>query len=179
MSEVDALRRTVSNLSCSNFIYGDWDLMRKLLIVCVTAIIALGSLPASAVAQSTALCGVPYAKSDRDALRVYLSDNLRFMPVLFQLGILANQATLNTTTPAERVALNAAYQNYVAAVATMSTWSPPWLKARTRAWLNRIINPNFLNLTGTSLLTVEGAQAAASGILGPVSSAIEKFMICY
>jgi hypothetical protein len=61
------------------------------------------------------------------------------------------------------------------------SWSPPWLKARTRAWLNRIINPNFLNLTGTSLLTVEGAQAAASGIWGPVSgcSAIEKFMICY
>jgi hypothetical protein len=55
------------------------------------------------------------------------------------------------------------------------------MRPRTRAWLNRIINPNFLNLTGTSLLTVAEAENAAAGISGvfPGGSAIDKFMLCY
>jgi hypothetical protein len=82
------------------------------------AIIAVGVLPFSAAAQSTALCGAPYAPADRDALRVYLYNNFRFMPVMFYLAKLANQAALTSTTPAERVTLNAEYQGFVATVAT-------------------------------------------------------------
>ena len=155
--------------------------MRKLFLACVTTIIALGALPFAASAQPMAICGAPYAPADRAKLRIYLYDNLRFMPVMFSLANLANQAALTTTTPAERVTLNNEYQSLVAAVATWSTWSPPWMKPRTRAWLKRIINPNFLNLTGTSLLTVEGAESATARIWGIFDggSAMEKFIICY
>lgn len=128
----------------------------------------------SSYAQSVT-CGFPYAAVDRSDLRGYLVDDLRFMGLLSRLQALATLSESGDFTAPQRMALDSEYQAIITAITTMGDWTVPGYRPRTNAWLHRIVDSNFLGLTGTDVLTPASATAA----LWATVTASRRFYLCY
>ena len=130
---------------------------------------------AQSVGAQSVNCGVPYAPTDRAALRSYLVDDIRVMATLERLHGLATWAQFEGVTDTQRLALDSEFQALINHLTVLGSTNAPGFRPRTTAWLDRIVDSQFLGLIGSHLQTKLSAEAA----FWVTVAASRRFYLCY
>jgi|LakMenEpi03Aug12_release.lakeMendotaPanAssembly.Ray.scaffolds.fasta_scaffold906406_1 hypothetical protein len=144
--------------------------MYRKIILTVFTLLAVQTAHAQSIS-----CGMPYAKMDRSALKIHLDSNVQILQFLQRLNYLATFSQYEDLIPSQRLALNIEFQNRVREITARGATPVLGFKPRTNAWLNRIIDSQFLGLQGLDISTPSSAQIAEQATL----NASSRFLLCY
>lgn len=142
--------------------------------IILTSIISVFLASTCAFAQSVN-CGIPYAKVDRAALRNHLINTVEIPEHLVRIHALATLAQLDSFSAPQRMALNNEYQARLLDITLSGDTSVPGFKPRTNAWLNRIVDSQFLGLGNSNILTVKDAAVAVA----LTTEATKDYLSCF
>ncbi len=144
--------------------------MYRKIILTVLALLAVQTANAQSVS-----CGMPYAKTDRSALKIHLDSNVQILQFLQRLSYLATFSQFETLSSPQRLALNNEFQAVLMEITVRGASPVLGFKPRTNAWLNRIIDSQFLGLQGLDITNPASAAIAEQA----TRNASSRFLLCY
>lgn len=123
-------------------------------------------------------CGVPYSYRDRNALKGILlgsvANNLRRMHAI------AVAVASGSTSPSITLAFDSQFQGLREEIDTLGKANYPKLTKRSREWLSRVVNEEFLQLNGATVRgNLEKSQQENAGEAAErINSAVWQIWIC-
>ena len=133
-------------------------------------------------------CGIPYASHDQATIQrllagpIFNSNDRGIGGALLRMHELALLCATGVFSTTQRMALENEYFAWRLEIDRIgSSGNGARLRRRSSAWLDRIVDPEFLEIADTRIngATIEESQRNASVAAGRLANAIQKMWACY